>query len=147
MTDTPKPKLHWFQFSLRTLLVQMLLVSIMMSWVSVKMQQARRKREAVEAVEKLGGKVTWYLQSGLEMLRERGVDFSGTAVTDAGLEHLKRLSQLRLLWLSNTAVTDAGLEHLTGLNQLEELYLDGTQVSAEGVKNLQHALPNCKIHR
>ena len=43
----------------------------------------------------------------------------GTKVTDAGLEHLKGLTQLHKLGLNNTKVSDAGLEHLNGLTQLQ----------------------------
>ena len=36
-------------------------------------------------------------------------------MTDAGLEHLKGLTQLQRLACGDTQVTDAGLEHLKGL--------------------------------
>jgi hypothetical protein len=36
-------------------------------------------------------------------------------VTDAGVEHLKELTQLQWLDLSDTQVTDAGVENLEGL--------------------------------
>ena len=52
----------------------------------------------------------------------------GTDVTDAGLEQLKDLTQLRWLDLGGTRITDVGLEHLKGLTQLEVLSLDGTEV-------------------
>ena len=54
------------------------------------------------------------------------------------------------LWgldLFDAQVTDAGLVHLKGLTQLQELYLVDTKVTDEGVKKLQQALPNCKIRR
>jgi hypothetical protein len=44
-------------------------------------------------------------------------------------------------------VTDAGLESLKGLTQLHELYLWGPKITDAGVKDLQKALPNCKIVR
>ena len=51
-----------FQYSLRTLLLVMTLACIGMSWLGVKMQQARKQREAVEAIEKLGGWVHYDYQ-------------------------------------------------------------------------------------
>ena len=44
------------------------------------------------------------------------VEFQGTNVTDAWLEHLKGLVHLRHLLLNGTQVADAGLEHLEGLS-------------------------------
>ena len=49
------------------------------------------------------------------------VDFTDTAVADAGLECLEGLTELQALLLDNTKVTDAGLEHVKGLTQLREL--------------------------
>ena len=68
-------------------------------------------------------------------------------MTDAGLEHLKGLSQLLALHLDGTQVTDAGLEHLKGLTQLQVLNLGNTQVTDAGVKDLQQALPKVQITR
>jgi hypothetical protein len=76
----------------------------------------------------------------LEML-----ELSRTKVTDAGLAHLGSLSKLTYLGLIDDNVTDAGLDHLKGLTGLTHLQLTGTRVTAEGVKDLQSALPNCRI--
>ena len=69
----------------------------------------------------------------------------GTTVTDAGLAHLKGLKKLENLNLAATKVTDAGLVHLKGLTNLTTLSLADTAVTDAGVKQLQQALPNCKI--
>ena len=61
--------------------------------------------------------------------------------------HLKGLTKLEYLDLNGTKVTDAGLVHLEGLTKLEELHLVGTKVTDAGVKQLQQALPNCRISR
>ena len=46
-----------------------------------------------------------------------------------------------------TSTADAGLKELKDLKQLTSLNLDGTAVMDAGVKELQAALPHCKIHR
>jgi hypothetical protein len=49
------------------------------------------------------------------------------------------------LSLSDTQVTDAGLEHLKRLKNLRYLNLTGTQVTYEGIHMLKKTLPNCSI--
>ena len=71
----------------------------------------------------------------------------GTAVTDAGMEHLKGLKGLRRLNLKGTQVTDRGLESLHGLTELRELDLSNTRVSDAGSRRLQQVLPNVEITR
>ena len=59
----------------------------------------------------------------------------GSQLTDAGLEYVGRLKNLRKLDLSDNSITDAGLVHLQGLTQLETLELQGTQVTDAGAHN------------
>ena len=54
-----KQKLRWYQFSLRSLFILTFLVAIASSWFAVKMGQAKRQKEAVEALLKLGGSVKY----------------------------------------------------------------------------------------
>jgi internalin A len=58
-------------------------------------------------------------------------------ITDAGLVHLRGLSQLQTLDLTYTGVTDAGLASLAGLRQLEELDLSGTEITDAGLVHLK----------
>jgi hypothetical protein len=44
-------------------------------------------------------------------------------------------------------LSDAGLVHLKGLTNLSYLQLDGTQVTDAGVKELTRALPSLRIMR
>jgi hypothetical protein len=46
-----------------------------------------------------------------------------------------------------TQVSDAGLKELAELKTLTSLNLQNTKVTAEGVKELQTALPKCKIEK
>ena len=148
MTMTaPKPKFRWFQFSLRTLLLLMLVASIGLSWFAMKLQHVRRQREVVVAIEKAGGEVEWYTTSTpqwlIHLLGERffcthiTVSFYGNQITDKALEHLKGLTLLRCLGLQRTQVTANGLEHLKGLSRLQNLTLKDTQVTDAGLEHLK----------
>ena len=160
MSETRTHRRHWFQYSLRSLLLLTLLPRLGMSWIAVKMQTARRQKEAVEAIRKLGGRVEYDYevdQSGNPIsyasppepvwLRNMlGEDFFATvvdvsldnsSVTDAALEHLKGLTQLQWLALDGTPVTDAGLKHLKNLTRLQWLGLDATQVTDAGLEHLK----------
>jgi Leucine-rich repeat (LRR) protein len=66
-----------------------------------------------------------------------GLGSEGTNIGDAGLQHVKGLSQLRYLYLNNTKVTDVGLANFKGLTQLQTLYLDHTLVTDAGLVNLK----------
>ena len=121
--------------------------------------------EVIDAIKKLEGRVTvdkgtvvdlWLFSSrvtdaglvhlkGLTNLEK--MHLWDTAITDAGLVHLKGLTNLAHLSLTTTKVTDAGLVHLKGLTKLGWLDLADTKVTDAGVKKLQQALPNCKITR
>ena len=73
--------------------------------------------------------------------------FGFSQLTDAGLVHLKGLTNLQDFHLDDTQITDAGLVHLKGLTNLQSLYLYETQVTDAGVAELKQALPNCKINK
>lgn len=104
-----------------------------------------KKTKTVAEIEKLGGACMVDEDSpGKPVIR---VDFLHADVTDAGLVHLKGLTELQSLDLMATNVSDAGLEHLRGLTRLQSLNLMATKVTDAGVKDLQMALPNCKINR
>jgi hypothetical protein len=175
-TRRPKRRARRFlQFSLRALLVFVLLVSLGMSWLAVRMAKARRQKEAVEAIRELGGIVLYDYNSdatvvisltrrlavlpveppGPAWAREiLGVDFFsnvadvdmwGAQIGDVHLKHFRELSTLSIVDLSETQVTDAGLVHLEGLSNLTHLNLTRTRVTPEGVEKLQEALPDCEI--
>ncbi len=147
--------LSWwrFQYSLRSLLLMVVVVAIPCSWLATEMQWARKQREAVEVIRKAGGTVTsdfdpfavepLYLVCFRELMGDDffasicDVNLTGTKVTDAVLVHLQGLSQLPSLWLYNTQVTDAGLVHLQGLSHLQILWLNNTKVTDAGLVHLQ----------
>jgi internalin A len=70
--------------------------------------------------------------SDLESLMLRGC----TGFSDAGLVHLERMVGLKGLYLDDAKVTDAGLAHLRGMARLEFLGLDRAGVTDAGLVHL-----------
>jgi hypothetical protein len=77
---------------------------------------------------------------GLEEL-----NLSYSPVTDDATRDLAGLDRLRRLWLRGTALTDAGLAHLRELPKLEYLDVSRTAVGPEGVARLQAAIPRLQV--
>ena len=152
-----------FQFSLRMLLVMVVVVALPISWLAVEMRAARKYEELVKAIENVahGGKGVYYdfqidasgdeipgatppgpawLTNVLEddfFTDLACVCFCDDSGTDAELERLEGLWQLQRLHLDNTKITDNGLDHLKALTQLRQLSLNKTQITDEGVDRLQ----------
>jgi hypothetical protein len=73
-------------------------------------------------------------------------------MTDAGLKGLNKVRSLKTVDLRGTQITDAGINELKGLENLKELnlcWLPGgpKEITAAGVKELQAALPDVTILR
>jgi hypothetical protein len=140
---------RWYPSSLRWLLAIMLLASIATIWFVVNMQPVWKQQEteqykaaklqaeqdlAIAEIEKLGGKVVIDKTSpGNPVL---SVYFPGTKVTDAGLKHVKGLTQLKELYVRGSQITDAGLESLKELQLLQVLDLNDTVITDVGLKHL-----------
>ena len=166
MFTTPtklKEKKRWYQFSLRTLLLFVTFTAILCSWLGVKIKQARKQREAAEALQKLGMVVLYDYQQNAFMQNDPnpqssmpswlknllgedifinvidvGVrDDKPNHITDAGLVHVKALFKVEYLSLWNTQITDSGLEHIKCLSLLNSLNLSHTHISDKGLQNLQ----------
>ena len=80
-----------------------------------------------------------------EFQNQETLDLNSTKVTDAGLEHLKGLTNLKHLGLNHTQIGDTGLGHLKGMTKLDTLILSNTKVTAQGIADLKKALPKCDI--
>ena len=73
----------------------------------------------------------------------RAVKLSKQPITDAGLQKLLLLTKLKSLGLDETQITDAGLAALEKLPALEELLLANTQIGDAGIEHLLR-LPKLK---
>ena len=72
---------------------------------------------------------------GLTNLRQ--LNLRNTRISDAGLVHLKGLTKMKVLILTEIPITDAGLAHLEGLAKLEKLILYDTQITDAGLVHLK----------
>lgn len=121
MSDTPEPdaqpKRRWFQYSLRTLLIFMVVLSFLFAWAGYKVREAVEQKEALEAIgavafygyeheldatgklipDSLAPRPRWLCNLiGPDLLGDVvAVAFIDVKVSDARLEHLQRLTNLK----------------------------------------------------
>lgn len=58
-------------------------------------------------------------------------------ITDEGLTHLSRLTQLEAIDINWSNITDAGVARLAQFQELKSLWLNGTKITNEGIKYLK----------
>jgi hypothetical protein len=149
-----KRKRRWFQFSLRALLVFVLLVSIGMSWLAVRIERKRSQWLAVAAIQKLGGGVLcdrwlddepgqvtdvriWRSHTVALFSNVTIVECEDTGLTDGDVTYLRALPDVVLLDLQTPRITDSGLEYFSDWPRLRILLLDGTTITDEGLAHLK----------
>jgi hypothetical protein len=144
----PKPRLRWYQYRLRTLLVVMTLLAVWMAHIS---HRARQQKLAVEMVRRLGGLAEY--------------DYEGpTFFYSSNISRRTRLTHVVFatpplhgpIWLRNflgndyfqsveaidlngSLATDNNLSVLVGIPNLKMLSLNGTKITDDGlayIKNL-----------
>ena len=137
MSDSHKRR--WYQFSLKTLLVVMLLSTVVVvGWIGIRLRRAQENRDrvalvedAVAAIEKLGGDVTKaYEERRPRTWLEKQFDDPGDADDPVGVLTVSKVT----LW--HTTATDAALEHLKGMTSLQYLFLDEGDVTDAGLTHL-----------
>ena len=157
----PKHRRRWYQYSLRSLLMLMLVVGLASGWLGMRMQQARRQDAIVEAIRKAGGNVYFdaTVADGCQLVKSPdaeefrawssnrlGVDIFATAnyvelsnqlERETLLAVLDELQQVRHLVLYDTQLSNAELEHLARLHpNLLTLDLRMTEVTTTGLRHL-----------
>ncbi|MBN2292265.1 MAG: hypothetical protein JXM70_07565 [Pirellulales bacterium] len=149
----PGTKRRGLQFSIRSLLVLILVVAVWFSWRAANLQHARHETEvAVKLVDvadpldgRVGGSITSVRLNALagddhlRLLAEfpmlRFLKIEKSRITDDGLAHLKDSSHLISLELKDVPISDDGLRQLIPLH-LRLLTLSGVQVTGPGLAQL-----------
>jgi hypothetical protein len=146
-----------YQFTIRSLLLLTVIVAIPCSWMTLRMDRARRQLRAVEAFDNSSHKRSpreirddayeltpgWLrLVLGDDFFAEvteidYGLSFSGKA-EDKDLEYLSGIHSLKTLILRETKITDIGLERLKDLRQLTLLNLESTRITDAGLRHLKN---------
>lgn len=152
------------QFSLRTLLVALTIISI---WLGIEINADRRKREAVDAIQAAGGKVFYDYQlrfpggfarnadpNAPRWLRKLlGDDFFGDVVdvdlnraqiNDEWLARLNDLPRIERLNLAYTPISDVGIVSLSHLRKLRAAYLEETAITEKSVEYLVRHCPDLR---
>ncbi len=136
---TLKPRRRWFQYSLRTLL---LLVTALAVWLGFYVHRANKQREAVAAIQRLGG----WLRYDYQIV---GGKFDPKAESPIPVWLLKALGEVffhdvvevNLVYnddgprrLENANLSDESLYHLPNLPGVRALLLRDAQATDEGLE-------------
>ncbi|HEY5314719.1 MAG TPA: hypothetical protein VIK18_19450 [Pirellulales bacterium] len=153
---------HWFRFSLRALLLAVLVASLPLGWW---VRTAHRQRQAVGALRELGAWVVYDFEydDGLHtpaavtgdvppqwLRRLLGPDLCGNAVQldwvpffasdDFGSDvtpYLAMLPDMLMVQLIDSSMTDADLAELRGWSKIEYLMIESESVTDKSVDTLR----------
>ena len=146
---TAKLNRRWYQFSLKTLLLAMLILGCLIAPVTYERQKTQRYKAEVEKLKALAGEIGYddarpnrsnLVSAVLGDNRFENVTSIRfppySSIKDDDLRTLDQFSHLRWVRLDETPVTDAALIHLKDCRELKLLSLYGTRVSDAGMAHL-----------
>ncbi len=147
--QSPKPRRRWLRFSLRSLLLLVVVVAIPLGW---KVNRARNQVQVVAELEKLNA---WFkydyeirkTEPGPKWLIDRlgkeyfveviQVTVGGPQVSDETISRIARLPKLEYVNLRpSSKITDKGLVHFAGMHGLQGVDLFSDGISGAGLVNL-----------
>ncbi len=139
MSDTVRDRRPGCQFSLRTLLLFVLVTGIRSGWIGSWMKWKREQREAINRLRAYGTPPV------MSRITDTTVFRANESVTDSDLEEIQRLLRyvpnIECVSLEGTAVKGPELGHLASLPKLTRLELKGTPIGDAGLMHLRE-VPN-----
>lgn len=147
------------RFSLRTLLILMLVLGAFFGWFGKIAIQARRQQKIVGMIREMGGQAAyrrpgkpgffsgpprapWPLRDifgDAAFYEVECIDFRKD-VSDSDLAKVAELDHLEFVIAHGREITDVGLAHLARLPKLTGLNLSQTTITKEGVEQLSRAI-------
>jgi hypothetical protein len=146
---TEKRKRRWCQFSLRTLLLAVLMLSLPLSWLATKLEQARRQRKAIAMVTALDGVALYDYEYDVYFAEETGPYAFETVEPVSpwpywmrrlmGDDFLHSVVLVCIPITDETQLTDDDIELLRALPRLRAIrlsYESASEPTLEGLKGL-----------
>lgn len=133
--DGTAMKQQFVRYSLRTLLIAVLLVAIVSALMAARWRKASIEKRVTAMCVALGATIS---RTGEDHGWIVGLHFSNyTNLDDDHLQQLAQLEHLEVLSLNLTEVTGDGLESLTEFPALRELHVNESQLTKEGIQQLK----------
>ena len=144
-SEEPKAKRRWYQYSLRSLVIVMVLLCFLFAWVGVKIRQAEKQKEIVAWVRKNGGGVGYdyeYDANGyyLPDAKPPGPDWLREWI---GIHYFCNIQAV----MFRGGINDSELTPLQGLPFLESIGFFVEFGTNQEFQKLQSEFPNCEIIR
>ncbi len=145
---------RWLQFSVRSLLLVILLCAAGVYAGRVCFEAYRRQRQAMALIEKLGGRYETTEATGWLRRLFAGhsqdvilADLADCNDPSAYLDQIAALPALETLVVGGRSFSDEDLSPLRGVKSLQGLVLDSTSVTEEGLATFSAALPHAVVYR
>ena len=166
-TSCAPRKRRWYQFSLRTLIVVIVLLSVLFGTLSAWLQRGRRQTQAVATIRKYKGNITYDYMSHhnadgsvsyghkvdspvpVWLIRWLGVDFFHEVVSidaDSGSQHavwdaIGQFPEVTRLSVSGSSLQGpVDVTSLSKLRRLRSLLISGDTIRGEDLRCLQDAV-------
>jgi hypothetical protein len=159
-----------FQFSIRSLLILVVVAAVPCSWLALERQEARRQRQTIAAIRAAGGDVIYSYELGRSMyLRPRGgpavvptfllrilgddffvLDIGEVTLKephDADFAALRTWRNLKSIVAEGENITDRGMEQLENFPDLEFLWIiNSRHITASGFRHLRRLSKVIEVH-
>ncbi len=106
-----------------------------------------KETKVIAEIEQAGGNAHYGEGAAADQLYVSLVQEKGDKDLERIAPFLKQFNNIEHINLTRTAVSDAGLDHLKHMTKLQLLILNGTKVTHAGIADLKKALPKLQIEK